>query len=167
MDGWPCSAAAEFAAAHPSPSPGSPEAETLADLQKRAGLYEAVASGLGDVDAGPIWDVVAWCEGEASAAAAAPAAAGASSSSSSHTSSAAAAPSTSSGSSSGGGVWRVAVDTLGTGDLSSALGLTNFALERQWATVDDDTLLNYAVNVSSSSRPRGTSGGHDHHQYAC
>lgn len=45
------------------------------------------------------------------------------------------------------GVWRAAVDTQCDGDLSKAAGMTNFRAERQWAVLDQDTLLAYALNI--------------------
>jgi hypothetical protein len=46
-----------------------------------------------------------------------------------------------------GSVWRAAVDAQGDGDLRSAVGLTNYRTERQFAVFDDETLLAYAVNI--------------------
>lgn len=46
-----------------------------------------------------------------------------------------------------GVVWRAAVDTRGTGDLTAAAGLCDFKRERQWGVWDDETLLTYAINV--------------------
>lgn len=46
-----------------------------------------------------------------------------------------------------GAVWRAAVDTHGTGDLTAAAGLCDFKRERQWGVWDAETLLTYAVNV--------------------
>lgn len=46
-----------------------------------------------------------------------------------------------------GSVWRAAVDTRGSGDLTSSAGLCDFKLERQWGVWDEETLLTYAINV--------------------
>ena len=49
---------------------------------------------------------------------------------------------------SAGGVWRVAVDSKGDGDLTSAAGFADYRLERQWGYLGDASLLlSYAVNV--------------------
>lgn len=46
-----------------------------------------------------------------------------------------------------GSVWRAAVDPTETGDFSSAAAFTNFRAERQWGTLGEKTLLNYALNI--------------------
>jgi tripeptidyl-peptidase-2 len=46
-----------------------------------------------------------------------------------------------------GKVWRAAIDTDEDGDLGDEKLLTNYKLERQWATFSGLDLLNFAVNV--------------------
>lgn len=45
------------------------------------------------------------------------------------------------------GVWRVAVDVRGDGDLTGSRALASFALEREWATLDENSLVHFGVNV--------------------
>ena len=45
------------------------------------------------------------------------------------------------------GVWRVSVDVLGDGDLTSSRALASFSIEREWATLDENSLLHFGVNV--------------------
>lgn len=60
-------------------------------------------------DAGPVWDLVAWQEGEA---------------------------------------WRVVVDQDEDGDLGEERALRGFRASGDWATLGDEALLNYCVEVS-------------------
>ena len=46
-----------------------------------------------------------------------------------------------------GDVWRAAIDTDEDGDLADEKLLTNYKLERQFATFGDEDLLNFAVNI--------------------
>ncbi|RMF86238.1 MAG: hypothetical protein D6744_00060, partial [Planctomycetota bacterium] len=46
-----------------------------------------------------------------------------------------------------GEVWRAAIDTDEDGDLADEKLLTNYRLERQYATFGDEDLLNFAVNI--------------------
>ncbi|MCK4341305.1 MAG: S8 family serine peptidase [Phycisphaerae bacterium] len=46
-----------------------------------------------------------------------------------------------------GSVWRAAIDTDEDGELSDEKLMTNYRLERQYATFSEDDLLNFAVNI--------------------
>lgn len=46
-----------------------------------------------------------------------------------------------------GAVWRAVVDTDEDGDLAEEKALTNFRAEREFATFDDENLLNFACNI--------------------
>ncbi len=48
--------------------------------------------------------------------------------------------------------WRAAVDTDEDGDLGEEKLLTNFRIERQYATFDDVSLLNFAVNIYDNGK---------------
>jgi tripeptidyl-peptidase-2 len=43
--------------------------------------------------------------------------------------------------------WRAAIDTDEDGDLADERAMANFRLFREWATFDEESLLNFAVNV--------------------
>lgn len=45
-----------------------------------------------------------------------------------------------------GSVWRGAIDAAGTGNLTSAVGFTDYRREGQWGVLDASTLLSYALN---------------------
>jgi len=47
----------------------------------------------------------------------------------------------------GAGVWRVAVDTVGDGNLRAAHALAPFAVAQEWGTFGGNTLLNFGVGV--------------------
>lgn len=51
-----------------------------------------------------------------------------------------------------GTVWRAAVDTDEDGDLADEKLLTNFRSEHQYATFDEVSLLNFAVNIYDSGK---------------
>lgn len=46
-----------------------------------------------------------------------------------------------------GGTWRGVIDTDEDGDLADEKAMANYRLHREWATFDDVSLLNYALNV--------------------
>ena len=46
-----------------------------------------------------------------------------------------------------GDVWRAVIDTDEDGDLSDEKAMTNYRAEREFATFDEESLLNFAVNV--------------------
>jgi hypothetical protein len=111
-----CREAATFNSAHPSPAPGSPQADQAAEFNKRVALLQQASSmvcgcdgavsirvqydvwGVQIEDVGPIYDVIAWNEaGQGEPAS-----------------------------------WRAAIDTRCDGDMTHAPGLTNFRKERQW-----------------------------------
>lgn len=48
--------------------------------------------------------------------------------------------------------WRAAVDTDEDGDLGEEKLLTNFRIERQYATLDDVSLLNFAANIYDNGK---------------
>lgn len=43
--------------------------------------------------------------------------------------------------------WRAVIDTDEDGDLSDEKAMTNFRKEREWSTFDDESLLNFGVNI--------------------
>ncbi len=86
-------------------------------------------------DAGPVYDVVVWCEQELTAAA----------DSKESKVTASSKP-----------IWRAAVDAKQDGDLSAVKGMTNYRLERQWATFSADDRMNYSVNIYVGSTPNAT-----------
>lgn len=51
-----------------------------------------------------------------------------------------------------GAVWRAAIDTDEDGDLADEQALTNYRLERQYATFSDEDLMNYAVNIYNDGK---------------
>ncbi|MCL4177805.1 MAG: S8 family serine peptidase [Verrucomicrobia bacterium] len=51
-----------------------------------------------------------------------------------------------------GNVWRVVLDADEDGDLGEEKALTHYRLERGYATFDDETLLNFAVNIYDDGR---------------
>ncbi len=51
-----------------------------------------------------------------------------------------------------GDTWRAVIDTDEDGDLGDERVLTNFRAERQFATFDQETLLNFAVNIYADGR---------------
>ncbi len=134
---------ADDAAQPSSDSSAQLQADRTRDRQRQRSELEARLSEARSLqksyeDAGPVYDVVVWCEQDLSAPAAAD-------SKDSKVASNAVRP-----------VWRAAIDSKQDGDLSAVKGMTNYRLERQWATFSADDRMNYSVNIYVAATPNAT-----------